>query len=723
VCAGHPTRRALLASGGGFVVSLALGRLVDAAPFTAGTIAGDAPNVGPFIHIPRTGPITFVAPSTEMGQGIYTAECQMFAEELHVELGDIRIVAAPVDAAYINPVFHSQSTGGSTSTMAFYTPLREAAASARERLIAAAAARWNADPATCRAENGAVLHVPSGRRLPYGAVADAAALEPPPRPGTLRLTQPEHFRVIGKSAQRLDTPAKANGTAVFGIDVLRPGMKIAIMASCPTIGGHLVSVDPRPAMAVPGVRRVLSLPAAVVVLADHTWAGIKGARMLTPQWAGGDTSISTDSMEEQLREADETGTPVTTQKTGDVTGALGNDSGRIDAIYELPFLYHATMEPLNAVVELSADRCEVWVGTQSPERAKAAVCRLTGLAPDKVVIHNLLMGGGFGRRQETDIVNYAVEIAKLAHVPVKLIWTREQDLRAGKFRPAFRNRIQARLGSDNKIKGWSHRIVGGDVYAAYDAAMKGPDVDALEGAETLPYDVGPMLVEYVRKDPPIPITWFRSVGPGHNLFVVEGMIEELAENAGVDAVTFRRSILKEDPRALRVLNLVVGEANWGAPLPGRVGRGLALQVDFGSYLACVIEAAVTPDGGVTLRRVTAAVDCGQPINPDGIITQIQGGLVFGLSCALWGRVDVAGGQIVQSNFNDYRVLRMDEVPRIDVHVVPNTEPPGGIGEAGTSVGVPALAAAIHAATGVRLRSAPFDRHDQLRQDRPVKATE
>jgi isoquinoline 1-oxidoreductase beta subunit len=623
---------------------------------------------------------------------------------------------------YANPVFHLQATGGSTSVLAFYTPLRTAGASARERLIAAASKRWDVDPATCRAENGAVLHVPSGRTVPYGAVADAAALEPPPRAAALRLTPPDRFRVIGKSAQRLDTPAKANGTAMFGIDVVRPGMKIAIMVSCPTIGGHLVSVDPAPAMAVPGVWRVLSLPAAVVVLAEHTWAAIKGSRMLVPHWAGGEPNLSTASLQEQLREADDSGTPLTTDQAGDVTGALGEGSARIDAIYELPFLYHATMEPLNAVVELSAHRCEVWIGTQAPERAQSAVCALTGLSPDKVLIHNLLMGGGFGRRQETDIVEYGVEIAKLAGVPVKLIWTREQDLRAGKFRPAFRNRIQARLGSDNKIAAWSHRIIGGDVYAAYSPALKSPDVDALEGAEKLPYNVGPMRVEYVRKDPPLPITWFRSVGPGHNLFVVEGMIEELAEKAGVDSVEFRRSILKTDPRALGVLNLVVQEANWGEPLPDRMGRGIALQEDFGSFLACVIEAAVTPDGDVTLRRVTAAVDCGQPINPDGIITQIQGGLIFGLTAALWGRVDVAEGQIVQSNFNDYRMLRMNEVPRVDVHVVASTAPPGGIGEAGTSVGVPALAAAIHGATGVRLRSAPFDRHDQLRRDDPVKAS-
>jgi isoquinoline 1-oxidoreductase beta subunit len=558
--------------------------------------------------------------------------------------------------------------------------------------------------------------------LPYGAVADAAALEPLPKAGALRLTPPDRFRVIGKSAQRLDTPAKANGTAVYGIDVVRPGMKIAIMVSCPVIGGHFVSVDPAPAMAVPGVWRVVSLPSAVVVLADHTWAAIKGARMLVPQWAGGEPSVSTDSINEQLRAADETGKPLTTEQAGDVSGALGDGNGRIDAIYELPFLYHATMEPLNAVVDLRADRCEVWVGTQAPQRVQSAVCARTKLPPSKVVIHNLLMGGGFGRREESDMVEYAVEIAKLAGVPIKMIWTREQDFRAGKFRPAFRNSIQARLGSDNTIAGWSHRIVGGDVYAAYMPDFKGPDIDALEGSTPLPYDVGPMRVEYVRNDPPLPITWFRSVGPGHNMFVVEGMIEELAEKAGIDPLDFRRHILKADPRTLGVLNLVAQEADWGKPLPDRVGRGIALQDDFGTFLACVVEAAVSPDGDVTLRRITAAVDCGQPINPDGIITQIQGGLVFGLTAALWGRVDVADGQIVQSNFNDYRVLRINEVPRIDVYVVPSSAPPGGIGEAGTSVVGPALAAAIHGATGVRLRSMPFDRHDQLRRDKPVAAS-
>lgn len=654
------SRRSFLVSAGGLFVGINL-------PSFAGAVTaepsdgGEAPALGPFIHIPRSGPITFVAPSTEMGQGSYTADAQMLAEELAVELNQIRVVAAPADEpVFKNPGLGFQETGGSFGVRGFYLPLRRAGASARHRLITAAAKRWKVDVATCAAKNGMVVHAASGRSLSYGALADAAAREPAPVLETLQLTAPEKFRLIGKSPQRLDTPDKANGNAMFGIDVMRPGMKIAVMVSCPIIGGHLVSVDPEPAMKIPGVVKVLTLPDAIAVLAQHTWAAMRGIGVLEPQWGGGNPKFSTQTLWSELREAGENGKPDYSEAVGDAAGGLGHHQGRIDAIYEVPLLAHATMEPINAVVDLNANGCEIWVGTQSPARAQRLACSITGLAPERVTIHNQLIGGGFGRRLEVDSISYAVQIAKLAGVPVKMIWSREQDLRGDMFRPAFRNIVQARLGDDQRILGWSHRIVGGDVMASHFPELKIPDVDAIENAVEIPYEVDSMRVDYVRKDPPVPIAFWRGVGPTHNVFVVEGMIEELAEKAGVDPVEFRRKVLKKDARLLGVLNLVVEKSRWGSPLPERRGRGFAIQQAFGSSLACVVDAEVGSDGEIVLHRVTAAVDCGQPVNPDGVISQIEGGIIFGLSAALWGKIDIAEGQIVQSNFHDYRVLRMNE---------------------------------------------------------------
>ncbi len=720
----HISRRSFLVSAGGFFVAVSLPRFAKAAGFDEPADGTAAPAFGPFIHIPRSGPITFVCPSTEMGQGIYTAEAQLIAEELAVDLNEIRVVAAPPDEpVFKNPEFNEQITGGSYSLRAFYMPLRQAGASARYRLIAAAARRWKVDPKACVAKNGTVVHTASGRTLSYGALADAAALEPAPAPEVLQLTSPQDFRLIGHSPRRVDTPDKANGRAIFGIDVVRPGMKIAVMVSCPIIGGHLVSVDPGPAMNIPGVLRVLSLPDAVVVLGEHTWAAMKGAAALAPEWGGGYPELSIEGIDNALKDAGEKGSPEYTKTVGNPTEVLSHHQGRIDAVYEVPFLAHAPMEPLNAVVELNANGCKVWAGTQAPARAQKLVCSITGLAPEKVVIHNQLMGGAFGRRGEVDSIGYAVQIAKLAGVPVKMIWSREQDFRADMFRPRFRNIVQARLGSDDKILGWSHRIVGGSVYARYFPELKIPDYDAIEGASEIPYEVDSMRVEYIREDSPVPISWWRSVGPGHDVFVVEGMIGELAEKAGVDPLEFRRRVLKKDTALLGVLTLVAEKSNWGSPLPERRGRGVALQTSFGSALACVVDAEVTPDGDIVLHRVTAAVNCGQAVHPDGVVSQIEGGLIFGLSAALWGKIDVVKGQIVQSNYNNYRVLRINETPPIEVHIVPSKAAPQGIGETSTAVVFPALAAAIHAATGVRLRSQPFDQHELLRKGTHAKSSD
>lgn len=679
-------------------------------------IQADGDPFGPFVHIAPTGQVTFVTPSAEIGQGIWTSQAQVLSEELGCVLEDVHVVAAPPDEArFGNPLLHMQVTGGSTSTEAFYTPLRQAGTSARLRLQAAAARRWHVDPASCQAHAGCIVHPASGRSLGFGELAAAAGQEPAPDPGSLVLKPRSAFTVIGRSAPRLDVPGKATGAAVYGIDMVRPGMKFAVVTSCPLIGGGLGSLDPAPGLAVAGVRHVLSFPSAVAVIGDTTWAALKGMARLAPEWTGGDPSWNDERISRDLEHASGQ-PPLNTTTTGDPAGAIDRAAHRMDLVYEEPFLVHAPMEPVNATVEIGPTGCDIWLGTQSPVRVQMAAAKAAGLPPDRVRVHNLFSGGGFGRRSYADYIPIAVEICQRIGAPVKMLWSREQDTRAGKFRPAFRHSLSVGVTADGMPAGWSHSIVGGSVVATWDPkvfAKNDSDADAMEGAIPVLYNVGPIHAQFIRQDPPIPVGFWRSVGPGHNMFVVEGTINELAQRAGVDPVAYRHRLFKDAPRARAVLDLAADKAGWGGPLPERCGRGIAVQFAFNTYLACVAEASVSAEGAVTLRRVVAAVDCGQVINPDGVVSQIEGALIFGLTAALWGKISLAGGKIVESNFNDYRLLRIDETPPIEVYVLDSAEAPGGIGETGTAISFPALAAAIHDATGVRLRSLPLDRHGDL----------
>jgi isoquinoline 1-oxidoreductase beta subunit len=666
-----------------------------------------------FIAIMPDGQITFIPPNAEIGQGIYTSEAQIIAEELECDLARMRIVAAPVDERYNSPILHQQVTVASASTRGFFTPLRLAGAQTRMRLIAAAARKWGVPPGECQAAKGRVMHAASGRGLDYGALASAAAREPVPAADAVQLKPAAQFRIIGHSVPRMDTPDKANGRAIFGIDIVRPGMKFAAADSCPIIGGWLASVDPGPALAIRGVHMVIPLRDSVAVLADNSWAALKGLAALAPNWTGGDPMLDDAVLERQLVTAAHDDKPAFSKAEGDVRGAIDDADPRLEMVYELPFLAHAPMEPLNAVVELTADGCDIWLGTQAPGRVQAAAAKAAGLPPEKVRVWNQLSGGGFGRRGGADYIPMAVMIAQKAGVPVKMIWTREQDMRRSALRPLWRQEMTIGL-KGGRINGWHHRIIGGSVIAQSMPQMLkfGPDVNAVDGALELIYDVGPTHLDFVRVDPPLPIIFWRSVGPGHNMFVVEGAVNEAAEKLGVDPVEFRRSMIK-DPRARHVLDLAVAKSDWNATRPARTGRGVAVQHAFGGYLACVLEAEVSEFGDIKLRRVTIALDVGQVINPDGVVSQIEGGALFGLSAALWGKITIARGQIVQTNFNAYRMLRINETPKFDVHIVPSDGPPQGVGEAGTSIVFPALAAAIHDATGVRLRRLPFDRHDDL----------
>jgi isoquinoline 1-oxidoreductase beta subunit len=668
-----------------------------------------APNA--FIRIGIDGRVVLTMPYVEMGQGTYTSIPMLIAEELEVNLSQVRLEHAPPDEKrYGNPLLGGlQATGNSNAVRAAWQPLREAGATARTMLVAAAAQRWNVDPASCRAQNGEVLHVSTGRRLQYGELAaDAARI---PVPNNVALKRPEDFELIGTRAKRLDTPAKVNGSAVYGIDVRPPGVKIATLAQAPVFGGRVKSVDDTAAKAIKGVRQIVRLEDAVAVVADHMGAAKKGLAALAIEWDDGPhAKLNTADIASELEQAIPKAGAVA-QNIGDTGKAIADAATKVEATYQLPFLAHATMEPMNCTVHVRQESCEVWVGNQVIARAQAAAAKVTGLPLDKVIVHNHLLGGGFGRRLEIDGVTRAVEIAKYVDGPVKVVWTREEDIQHDMYRPYWFDRMSAGLDANGMPLAWSHRFAGSSVVARWAPPFfkDGLDADTTEGAIDLAYDFPNMHVEYVRVEPPgIPTAFWRSVGPSHNVFVVESFIDELAAAAKQDPVAYRLALLDKSPRAKAVLALAAERAGWGQPLSERTGRGVSLQHVFATYLAMVAEVEVSTSGSVRVRRVVCAVDCGTAVNPDTVEAQIQSAVNFGITAALHGQITLKNGRVEQSNFHDYEMLRIDEAPAIEVHIVQSSEPPGGMGECGTSAIVPAVANAIFAATGKRLRKMPVD---------------
>ena len=703
------TRRAMVkatvAAGGGLVLGVSIPRLPRA--FAAEPDADFAPNA--FVRIDQDGKVTFTIPQVEMGQGIYTALSMLLAEELDAPFEQVTAVAAPPnDKLYANPLLGFQVTGGSTSIRAFWGPMRIAGSAARALLVQAAAAKWSVDPASCRTDNGVVFHDASAQKAAYGELAQAAAgLTPPQNPP---LKSPANFKLIGKPLKRLDTPDKVNGKAVYGIDARPPGVKIATLASCPVLGGKVAHVNDAAAQTVPGVRQVVVLDDLVAVVGDHMWAAKQGLAALDVTWdEGPNANVSTADVLNGLVAASERDGAVA-KSTGDVAKALAGGT-KLEATYHVPFLAHAPMEPMNCVVHVRPDSCEIWVGNQVLSRAQGIAAEVTGLPLEKVIVHNHLIGGGFGRRLEVDYIGKAVRIAQKVDGPVKVIWTREEDIQQALYRPFYFDRFAASL-SNGRITGWSHKIAGSSILARWapPAFEDGLDGDAVDGAIDFPYETPNLHVAYVHAEPPgVPTCFWRSVGPGHNIFVVESFVDELAHTAKQDAVVFRRTHLAKEPRLLACLDLAAEKAGWGSALPARVGRGVACQSVFGSYVAAIVEAEVDANGEIAIRRVTAAVDCGTIVNPDSVEAQIQGGLIFGLTAALYNEITIAKGRVQQSNFNNYRMMRINEAPAIDVHLIRNGEAPGGIGEPGTSIAAPALANALFAATGVRFRSLPIDR--------------
>jgi isoquinoline 1-oxidoreductase beta subunit len=695
------------AAGGGLMLSLSLpftGRPIEAAE-----AAGFVPNA--FIRIGRDGQIVLTMPYVEMGQGTYTSISMLIAEELELDLKQVRFEHAPPnEKLYGNPLLGGiQATGNSNAVRAAWQPLRQAGAVARTMLVAAAAKRWKVDPASCRAQSGEARHPQTRRTLRYGELAaDAARL---PVPENVALKRPEDFKLIGTPAKRLDAPAKVNGTAVYGIDVRPPGVKIATLAQSPVFGGRVKSVDDAAAKAVKGVRQIVRLDDAVAVVADHMGAAKKGLAALVIEWDDGPhAKLNTNDIVGELEKATLNAGAVA-QSIGDVDRAMASAATKVEATYQVPFLAHATMEPMNCTVHVRKDACEVWVGNQVLGRAQAVAAKTAGLPLEKVVVHNHLIGGGFGRRLEVDGVIRAVEIAKHVDGPVKVVWTREEDIQHDMYRPAFFDRMSAGLDAKGMPVAWNHRYAGSSVIARWAPPLfqNGLDPDTTEGAIHLTYALPNMHVEYLRVEPAgIPTAFWRSVGPSHNVFVVESFMDELAAAAKQDPVAYRRALLDNAPRAKAVLELAAEKAGWGQPLPDRVGRGVSVQFVFATYMAHVAEVEVSKSGAVRVRRVVCAVDCGTVVNPDTVRAQIQSAIMFGITAALHGKITLKNGRIEQTNFDTYEILRINEAPAVEVHIVQSSQPPGGMGEAGTSAVVPAVANAIFAATGKRLRKLPVD---------------
>ena len=653
-------------------------------------------------------------PSVEMGQGIYTSVAMLLAEELEVTLDQVVLEHAPADPTrYANPLLGDQITGGSLAIRAVYEQMRKAGASARMVLVNAAARGWGVAADTCTAEAGHVVHAASGRSAAYGSLIQAAASETVPQ--DVPLKPASSFKVIGKPIRRLDSAEKVNGTAKFGIDARPEGVSYAAIAICPHFGGKLRSVDDKPAMAVKGVKQVVHIEDAVAVVADNTGAARKGLAALAIEWEPGPSGdLTLAELEKRVEDATNGGKALPHINEGDVAKAEAEHGPVHEFVYRMPILTHSAMEPMNCTLHIRSDSCDVWTGTQVAGRARQAVADVTGLPLDKVMVHNQLLGGGFGRRLDVDGVILAAKIAKQVDGPVKVTWSREEDIRHDCYRYLNYSKVTATLSPDGMPVSWRHRVIGPAVMARWLPAFTkdGIDLDIMGGAESS-YAIPNKYTEFVRHEAPdgmLTGNW-RGVGATRNIFPIEGSIDELANAAKIDPIEYRKRLLQHKPRLLAALDLAAEKAGWSNALPQGKGRGIALSEDFGSFAAMISEVSVGDDGKPKVERIVCAVDCGQVVNPDTVDAQILSGIVYGLSAALYGRLTVQNGAVVESNFDDSPVLRIHETPKIEVYIVPSSEAPGGIGEVGTPGVAPSLYNAIFAATGKRLRSLPIDQNE------------
>jgi isoquinoline 1-oxidoreductase subunit beta len=706
-----PRRRFLQAvaiAGGGFAIGMGPFVRAEAADPTS-----FAPN--PFVRIGADNSVTVVVKHLEMGQGTYTGLPTLVAEELDADWAQIKVEGAPADAGLYNNLLWgpAQGTGGSTAIANSYDQLRKAGAAARAMLVAAAADEWKVPVDSIAVSRGVLTHQASGRTATFGKLAARAALQSVP--ADVKLKDAKDFKLIGKRIARKDSKAKTNGTAQFTIDVKLPGMLTAVVAHAPLFGAKVKSFDAGKAKAVKGVVDVVQIPTGVAVLANDFWAAKQGRDALTVEWD--DTAankLGSAELLAQYRElAQNPGTVA--RKDGDAAHALAGAAKKLEATFEFPYLAHAAMEPLDCVVKLTADSCEIWNGEQLQTPDQFAVAKLTGLKPAQIKLNMLYAGGSFGRRAnpQSDYIVEAVSIAKAINgrAPVKMIWTREDDMRAGYYRPLYLHTLRAGLDAQGKVIAWQHRIVGQSILAGtpFEPMMvkDGVDATSVEGASTLPYDIPNMLVDLHTTKVGVPVLWWRSVGSTHTAFSTETFIDELAAAAGKDPLEFRRAMLAGKPRHLGVLNLAAQKAGWGKPLAKGHGRGIAVHESFNSFVAQVADVRIAPDGSFKVERVVCAVDCGVAVNPDVIKAQMEGGIGFALSAALHGAITMNKGRVEQSNFHDYQPLRINEMPKIDVYILQSNEKPTGVGEPGVPPVAPAVANAIYAATGKRLRNLPL----------------
>src|ERR1700690_1126757 len=713
-----PTRREFLKTAGSMTaMALTIG-FEWMGPTRRAAAAGAGPAVfapNAFLRIGADGSVTVISKHLEMGQGSYTGIATVLAEELDADWAQVRVESAPANVKlYANLAFGMQGTGGSSAMANSWSQLREAGAKGRAMLLAAAAKDWKVPVTELTTEKGVVYHAGSKRQAGYGSLAGNAAALPVPDKVTLK--DPKDFKLIGHQAPRVDVPSKVDGTAQFTLDVALPGMLVALLKRPPLFGATVKSFDPTAASAVPGVVKVVQVPHGVAVVAKSFWAAKQGRDALSVEWddSHAEKRSSSEIMDEYRHLAEQPA--ASARKVGDAAPAIKNAAHTVSASYEFPYLAHAPMEPLDAVVKLTATSCEIWGGDQFQPIDQANAAHTAGLDPKQVSIHTLYAGGSFGRRANT-ISDYVVEAVSIAKAygadgtPIKLQWTREDDIHGGLYRPMYFHKLEAGLDAQGALTGWHHVIVGQSIMAdtIFAAGIKnGIDATSVEGAATIAYAIPNIAVDLSTTKTGVPVLWWRVVGSSHTTFAVEAFIDEAAHAAGGDGFTFRRKLLEHEPRMKAVLELAAEKAGWNSgPMPAGRGRGIAVAEAFKTFVAQVAEVTVDKDGNVKVDRVVCAVDCGTPINPDIITAQMEGGIGFGLGAVLHSAITLKDGRVEQDNFNNYRVLRMNEMPKVEVHIVPSTAPPTGVGEPGVAPIGPAVANAIFAATGKRIHMLPF----------------
>ncbi|MGA8012075.1 MAG: xanthine dehydrogenase family protein molybdopterin-binding subunit [Candidatus Acidiferrales bacterium] len=674
--------------------------------------ASSAPAVlNAWIQITPEDQVTILISKSEMGQGVETSLAMLAAEELECDWKRIHTEFAPADKVYFDPAFGMQGTGGSQSIHSGWEPMRKAGATAREMLIGAAAQKWSVDASECHAENGAVVHSATKRRATFGSLAEAAAQIPQPK--EVKLKDPSQFKIIGKHIKRVDTPKKVNGTAVFGIDVRLKGMLHASVEHCPVFGGKVASFDATKAKAIPGVKDVIQIPTGVAVVADNTWTAFQGRKALDIKWdEGPNAAVSSASIRKSFMDAVEK-PGVVSRKEGDAAAGLSSAAQKVEAVYEAPYQAHATMEPMNGTADVRADGVDLWVATQFQTPSQGTAAGITGQKPENVKVHTTYLGGGFGRRGWSDFVAESTILSKAMGVPVQVTWTREDDMQHDYYRPASYIKMAAGLDANGKPTAFTARVACDSIMSWFfpGSIKNGLDASSVEGVSDIAYDIPNILVDYQLMAGPIPMGFWRSVGASQNGFFSESFVDELAAAAKKDPYEYRRDLLAKKPRHLGVLNLAAQKAGWGTPLPKGRFRGIAVLEAFSTYAAEVVEISIDKDGTVNVHRVVAAVDCGRVINPDTAEAQVSGAIVYGITAALKTEITIDRGRVVQTNFGDNPALRMNEVPKIEVYFVPSEETPTGLGEPAVPPVAPAIANAIFAGTGKRIRHMPIKPED------------